>query len=185
MCAPPVLVRRADAEVVGEEPNTTRLLVDTDHTDSTMNAVRTRLGAGVNGPPPHLHRTAPETFFLLEGELHVLVGDEVVDLRGGDVLHVPAGTVHAWATPTGSPAEMIIVKAPGTPRFDYFRLADRIRSGQAEPRELLATQERFDNHFTTSGVWERHLAAVFGDTAPTGLAPLPDPVSDGARGGRP
>jgi hypothetical protein len=46
-------------------------------------------------------------------------------------------------------------------RLDYFRLGDRVRKGQADPRELLATQERFDNHFLDSPLWRqtRHQAS--------------------------
>ncbi|MEV0073766.1 cupin domain-containing protein [Amycolatopsis sp. NPDC050768] len=154
----PVLVRSSDAEVLGAAPNRTWLLADAADTGGVMNVVRTTLGPGVDGPPPHFHRLAPEMFYLLDGRLRVLVGDEVVVLTAGDYLLVPPGVVHAWGTLAESGADVLIVKAPGENRFDYFRLGDRIRRGAADPAEVLATQEEFDNHFTASPVWTRLLA---------------------------
>jgi hypothetical protein len=94
-----------------------------------------------------------ELFFLLGGALHVLVGEEIVTVGEGDFLLVPPDTAHAWGTPDDSGADIVIIKAPGTNRFDYFRLVDRIRKGEAAPQEILATQERFDNHFVDSATW--------------------------------
>ncbi|MEW9528407.1 cupin domain-containing protein [Microbispora sp. NPDC049125] len=152
---PVVVARATEAETLGAAPNTTRLLVDADRTGGTLNAVRTTLGPHVDGPPPHFHRASPETFFMINGALQVLVGDRVVVIGQGDVLVVPPDTVHAWGTLPDAGADVLIVKAPGTSRFDYFRLADRIRTGQASPQEILDTQERFDNHFTHSAIWRQ------------------------------
>ncbi|MPZ83957.1 MAG: cupin domain-containing protein [Actinophytocola sp.] len=148
-----VLTRSTDAELLGEAPNTTRLLVDADETGKVMNAVRTTLGEGVDGPPPHFHKASPEMFFLISGALRVLAGDEIVRLSSGDFLLIPPLMPHAWGTPSGSTADILIVKAPGNNRFDYFRLGDRIRRGEASPREVLDTQDRFDNYFLPSPIW--------------------------------
>lgn len=161
----PLLVRGAEAETLGAGADTTTLLLDAHHTGSALNAVRTRLSPGTAGPPPHYHRRAPETFFLLDGALDVLVDEEVVALAAGDVLLVPAGAVHAWATPADAPADVLIAKSPATDRFDYFRIADRVLRGLEDPQRILDTRERFDNHFTVSTVWKEHLVAA-GHPAP-------------------
>ncbi|WP_326834157.1 cupin domain-containing protein [Amycolatopsis rhabdoformis] len=166
----PVVVRGGEAEVLGAGANRTWLLADASDTDGVMNVVRTTLGPGVDGPPPHFHRLAPEMFYLLGGRLRVLVGSEVVVLSAGDYLLVPPGVVHAWGTPAESGADILIVKAPGENRFDYFRLGDRIRRGEASPAEILATQEEFDNHFTASPVWTEFLA---GEGARVGVVEFP------------
>jgi hypothetical protein len=62
---------------------------------------------------------------------------------------------------------------PGVERFAYFRLGDRIARGQASPQELLATQDRFDNHFLKSEIWDAHRHAE-GSTRET-----PHPRGDG------
>ena len=40
-----------------------------------------------------------------------------------------------------------------TERLGYFRLIDRVRRGVADPQEVLATQEKYDNHFIRSKAW--------------------------------
>ena len=148
-----VLVRADEVECLGTDPNTTRLLVDADATGGTMNAVRTTLGPGVDGPPPHYHKDSPELFFLVSGALRILAGEEVLTVSEGDFLLVPPYMPHAWGTLADSGADVLIIKAPGNNRFEYFRMADRIRRGTARPQEILETQDRFDNHFVDSAVW--------------------------------
>ncbi|MET8146091.1 cupin domain-containing protein [Sphaerisporangium sp. NPDC005288] len=155
----PVLTRAGEAEHLGGSPNGTWLLADAGDTGGVMNAVRTTLGPGTDGPPPHFHKRAPELFFMLDGALRVLTGERVVTIEKGDFLLVPPLMTHAWGTPDGVGADVLIIKAPGDDRFDYFRLADRVRRGEAGPGEILQTQERFDNHFVDSPVWRQATGA--------------------------
>jgi hypothetical protein len=60
---------------------------------------------------------------------------------------------HAFATIPGHSADFLIVQAPGIPRFEYFRLAERVSRGEATLAELMATQDLYDNHFLESPVW--------------------------------
>lgn len=50
-------------------------------------------------------------------------------------------------------------------RFEYFRHLQRIALGGLSPESLLEVQERYDNHFPNSAVWEkRHCGAPPGET---------------------
>jgi quercetin dioxygenase-like cupin family protein len=122
-----VLTRGAGAERLGERPNATWLIADADDTGGIMNVVRTTLGPGVDGPPPHFHKGSPEMFYLLDGVLRILAGNEVLTVEKGDYLLVPPLMHHPWGTPMDAAADVLIVKAPGNNRFDYLRLGDRIR----------------------------------------------------------
>jgi mannose-6-phosphate isomerase-like protein (cupin superfamily) len=149
-----VLIRADEAEVLGTGANTIRLLADGSDTDGAISANRTHLAPGTDGPPPHLHRGSAEIFFVLDGALEALAGDRVLTLQKGDFLVVPKSMPHAFATPAGSGADVLVVFAPGMQdRSSYFRLVDRVAKGQASPQEILATQERFDNHFLDSPLW--------------------------------
>jgi quercetin dioxygenase-like cupin family protein len=46
--------------------------------------------------PLHLHRNEDEAFYILEGEVTVLVGDERIDLAEGDYAFAPRNIVHAY-----------------------------------------------------------------------------------------
>jgi hypothetical protein len=54
----------------------------------------------------------------------------------------------------GSGADFLVVFAPGTERFDYYRLLDRLHVGRATVQDLHDTQDRFDNHDLPSRAWE-------------------------------
>jgi hypothetical protein len=77
----------------------------------------------------------------------------VVTLGPGDLLAVPAGVVHALAPAPGTGADLLVVATPVADRFDYYRLLDRVHAGAAEPGEIRATEDRFDNHFVDSAAW--------------------------------
>ena len=150
----PLVVRHDDAEVLGTTPDTIRLLANGPDCGAFMSATRVQLGAGRGGATPHRHRSAAELFFILDGALQVLVGDEVVTARPGDTLVVPPDTVHAFGAAPGSAADALIVIAPGVERTAYFRLLDRVRCGLADRHELLRTQDLYDNHFVPSSAWD-------------------------------
>ena len=48
------------------------------------------------GTPVHVHHNEDETFYVLEGEVTVLVGDERFDLVAGDFLFAPRDIPHAY-----------------------------------------------------------------------------------------
>lgn len=148
-----LLVRHDEAETL--DTMGVRLYADHDTTGGVLSGNRAHLPAGTDGPPPHFHTTSAELFFMLGGRLRVLAGQQVLDIAEGDFLLVPAGMTHAWAAPDDSAADVLVIFTPGIERFDYFRLGDRIRRGLADPAEILATQDRFDNHFVDSPVWRQ------------------------------
>jgi quercetin dioxygenase-like cupin family protein len=45
------------------------------------------------GPPPHRHPW-DEAYYVVQGEIDVLLGDRVVTLSAGEFVHIPRGTVH-------------------------------------------------------------------------------------------
>lgn len=148
-----VVVTAADAEVLGGGASTIRLLADGDATGGALSGQRVTLAEGANGAVPHFHSGSAEMFFVLSGRLQVLADDRVVTAGEGDFLVVPRKMPHAFAAEPGSPADVLVALTPGIARFDYFRLLDRVRRGEADPREILDTQQRFDNHFVDSPAW--------------------------------
>jgi quercetin dioxygenase-like cupin family protein len=148
-----LVVREADVEVLGLAPLSTRLLADSDATGGALSIMRTTMGAGIEGARPHTHHQSAELFYLLDGQVQLLAGDQVITASKGDLVVVPPNMAHAFATPPGHAADFLIVQAPGLPRFGYFRLIERLGRGEATLEELLASQEFYDNHFLDSPAW--------------------------------
>ncbi|MFC5216309.1 cupin domain-containing protein [Streptomyces coerulescens] len=149
-----VLVREAEAEVVGRAPTTVRLLADSSRTGGALSTQRVTLTAGADGAKPHWHDNSAEMFFLLDGAAEILSGDDVVTAGPGDLVVVPPGKPHAFAAVPGADADLLIVITPGVERFEYFRHLQRITIGEATVESLLEVQELYDNHFMRSEVWD-------------------------------
>jgi mannose-6-phosphate isomerase-like protein (cupin superfamily) len=80
--------------------------------------------AGVNGPPPHIHRNEDESFVCLAGRLEVSLGGEEFVLEHGDYLYLPRDVVHAFRNPFDEEARVISVVSPAGLERYYQALAD-------------------------------------------------------------
>jgi quercetin dioxygenase-like cupin family protein len=149
-----VIVRDAEAEVVGRAPSTIKLLADSGATGGALSTQRVTLTGGADGAAPHLHKGSAEMFYMIDGEAQLLSGEEVVTAERGDLVVVPPGMPHAFAAAPGADADILIVITPGVERFEYFRHLLRIRLGEVPPESLIEVQELYDNHFLRSAVWD-------------------------------
>ena len=61
----------------------------------------------------HRHNGIEETFYILEGSLEFILGDQILALREGDFIRVPAGTKHGYENVSGSPVKMLVSFLPG------------------------------------------------------------------------
>jgi quercetin dioxygenase-like cupin family protein len=65
-----------------------------------------------SGPPRHLHNSEDELFYILEGEVTALVGEERFDLAAGDYLFAPRGVPHSYVI-RSERARMLVTMTPG------------------------------------------------------------------------
>jgi quercetin dioxygenase-like cupin family protein len=61
-----------------------------------------------DGPPPHIHKTEEEAFYVLEGSLNVLVGEHTIKANAGAFVLVPRGTVHTFSK-IGTSAKILTI----------------------------------------------------------------------------
>jgi quercetin dioxygenase-like cupin family protein len=82
------------------------------------------LDARTDGAGPHYHRMHVDSFFVLEGELEVMVDGESRTVRAGELAAVVPGTVHAFKNAGDQPVRFLNLHTPGL-RFDeYIRRMD-------------------------------------------------------------
>src|SRR5258708_24064525 len=72
---------------------------------------------GPPGPPRwiaplHLHRDDDEAWYVLEGSLCVLVGQDEIEVRAGSGVFVPHGTPHTYWNPGPGLARYLLVMTP-------------------------------------------------------------------------
>ncbi|MER7350978.1 cupin domain-containing protein [Streptomyces aurantiacus] len=157
-----VLTRGAEAETCADPSSVMTLLGESGAGAGAagFTSYRSSFAAGAVGAPAHFHTKATELFFVISGSLQVLVGEEVTVLNAGDFLAVPPHTPHAFAAAPGCEADVLFVFTPGMDRFDYLRLLGRVLRGEADPKEIAESSERFDNHYVDSPVWRAALEAA-------------------------
>jgi mannose-6-phosphate isomerase-like protein (cupin superfamily) len=70
------------------------------------------------GAPPHIHHREDETFYLVEGNLEIRLGDQTVSAAAGDFVNIPKGTPHSFVNSGQISARMIATFVPaGFERF--------------------------------------------------------------------
>ncbi|MGN2637335.1 cupin domain-containing protein [Nocardia takedensis] len=150
----PASVRLAhEAEVLGSDQARIRLHIDADRTEGSVSTVEVELARGADGALPHYHTRSDELFYIAEGELRLLAGDRILTVATGGSVVVPRYMHHAFGATPDSGARVLIALMPGVERFEYFRLLDRLGRGEADPAELDAAQDTFDNHFVDAPRW--------------------------------
>jgi mannose-6-phosphate isomerase-like protein (cupin superfamily) len=75
-----------------------------------------------DGPPRHVHYGSDELFYLLEGELLILLGERQESVSAGTYVFVPRGTVHAYKVIGTERGRVLSAFIPGGPEraFEEF-----------------------------------------------------------------
>jgi mannose-6-phosphate isomerase-like protein (cupin superfamily) len=81
---------------------------------------RWEMGPAPGGPEKYFHRSISESFYILSGTVRIYDGNQWIDAKPGDFVHVPEGGIHAFRNESGQPASMLLHFAPGAPREGYF-----------------------------------------------------------------
>jgi quercetin dioxygenase-like cupin family protein len=93
--------------------------------------------------PPHIHHASDEAFYVLDGQLEVLTGDERRTYQTGELAFVSAGTVHTFANRGPDSCRVLVIM---TPEVDELISALHLHTeGQAEDK---------------SAVWARYNSSV-------------------------
>ena len=95
-----------------------------------------------NGPPPHLHHSEEEEFYILEGELTFWIGDQTFRATTGDFIHIPRETPHSFKNgPT--PAKMLATFSPtGIEQF-FQEVGEPVKDRSVSPPVTAETIAHF------------------------------------------
>jgi quercetin dioxygenase-like cupin family protein len=63
--------------------------------------------------PAHYHKTHAETFYVISGEVEWTVGGETHVMKAGDLVHIPAYTVHSTRVVGGKDMHTLMISQPG------------------------------------------------------------------------
>jgi quercetin dioxygenase-like cupin family protein len=71
-----------------------------------------KVPAGARVPPPHSHTDNEECVYVLEGVLRYSVDDETRDLKPGEWMSTPRGSVHQFSNPGSDTSRALVMMSP-------------------------------------------------------------------------
>jgi quercetin dioxygenase-like cupin family protein len=96
-----------------------------------------KVPAGSHVPPPHSHTDNEECVYVLEGILRYSVDGDTRDLKPGECMSTPKGSVHHFSNPGSETARALVVMTPDI-GLQYFRdVAALLGPGRPPDREKL------------------------------------------------
>lgn len=105
------------------------------------------------GPRPHRHATHDELFYVLDGEVEFLVGDESVLLKPGSVAHIPPNTVHGFWNPTSEPSRFLLIAAPAGLHQMFEEMASLGAAGKMNPTTMRDVRLKYDTEEVDAADW--------------------------------
>ena len=120
----------------------TQITVLADNTRTQAHEITLQEGPEGSGPPPHLHPW-PESFYVLRGEVGFHCAGQDVTAGPGTLVHVPAGTVHAFRYGAGGGAMLEIAGAGAAATAMFTALADELPPGPPDVPSVVNLLGRF------------------------------------------
>jgi len=110
--------RRPALNVIGAQ-----ITVLASETDIQDQQITVQSGDEGTGPPPHSHDW-DESFYVTKGQIAFTSGGETAMCTAGTLVHVPAGTIHAFSFGPGG-GEMLEITGKRSNAVPMFTAVDR------------------------------------------------------------
>jgi quercetin dioxygenase-like cupin family protein len=97
------------------------------------------------GPPLHIHTGEDETFYVVEGEASIWLGDAKITAGIGDFVNVPRGTIHGFRNEGTETMRMILTFTPaGIEKFFEETLERALGPANEVPDNVDEVAARYD-----------------------------------------
>ena len=116
-----------------------------ESTAGSFSLAEVTIEPGTSGPPAHFHRELLDSFYVLEGTLAVLIGEDEVEAPAGTYACAPPGVVHTFANRSDEPVRFFNLNTPGGWE-DYIRdlAAAMPADGPPDPQVMGEILARYD-----------------------------------------
>ena len=121
-----------------------RYLVDGVESGAATGLFELTVPPGARVPPPHSHTHNEEIIYVLEGTLRYSVDADHRDLRPGERMVTPRGSVHGFSNPHDKPARALVMLTPDI-GAQYFRDVAAVvnAGGPPDPAKMVAVMSRY------------------------------------------
>ena len=133
-----------EGELLAVAGNEIVFKVGTVETGGALGVLEYTAAAGFPGPPPHVHHRTVEGFYVLDGELTMLVGEETVTLPAGSFALVPPDTPHTFSNPSSEPVRFLGMFTPSGFEQYFKDLAALLAGGPLDPVAVAEAGAKYD-----------------------------------------
>ena len=123
-----------------------RFMIGGEQTQANFALVEHPIGPRALAAPMHTHRHEDEYTYVLEGEVGVQIGGEVLVARPGDLVFKPRGVPHAFWNAADEPARVLEIISPaGFERYfaDLAPLFPPANQGSLDEEAVGAVREKY------------------------------------------
>ena len=107
-----IVLSRDEGEKVWLRKLGIRFMIGGEQTQGNFALVEHPIGPRALAAPMHTHQHEDEYTYVLEGEIGVQIGEEVLVARPGDLVFKPRGVPHAFWNATDTPARALEIISP-------------------------------------------------------------------------
>ena len=141
-----VFLRPGEGEAIGGSgPSRASLKATSETTGGTLFLSESTIGPGFPGPPPHIHETLHDMFYVLDGTLTFHLGEETAEAAPGTFVCVPPGTVHTFSNQSQTPVRFLNLNTPSG--FEHYmrELSTLLATGRMPtPEEIGEIASKYD-----------------------------------------
>lgn len=109
----PLILTPGEGRIYHLGPMTAVFKADENETNTAYSISEWFLEPRSEGPTPHQHDDRDQVFYIIEGIVSVLVGDQWIEAEKGAFVRIPKNTVHTFANRTDVRAGMLNFDVPG------------------------------------------------------------------------
>jgi mannose-6-phosphate isomerase-like protein (cupin superfamily) len=102
------------------------------------------------GPPPHWHKQTTEAFYVVEGNLRLQLGEQIIEAVPGAFVLVPPRVVHTFSNAAPRPAKFLVLVSPAGLEGYFGELVELIKSETSWPpadmSKVMELAARYDTY---------------------------------------
>ncbi|MEM9919891.1 MAG: cupin domain-containing protein [Bacteroidota bacterium] len=127
-------IKKSDNTIIGGER---QIILSSKDTDGDVYLVEGIMPKG-SSVPVHIHQNEDEIFHVLEGEVQVVLGEQTLVGKAGDIIYLPRGIKHGIKTFGDTTAKVLNYVIPGANFENFFNELNesKIKASSEETAEI-------------------------------------------------
>ncbi len=144
----PLILQPGEGRSVTIHTSTCTFKVTGEETNGHFGLFEFVMEPETNGASPHIHKHLTEIFYVVEGEVELVLDRERIHAAPGTLMRVPEGTPHGFSNPGKTRSKLLIMFCPADSREQYFEGLAKLTKNERQPSqaELLELMQKFDQY---------------------------------------